>query len=84
MQKMGEKLSYNPNDIICRGSWGTNTFLGLFNDDDKPMEVAVKRLQRSNLKHKSISDVEEESIMKVTDHQNILRYKCAEMDDHFL
>lgn len=84
MQKVGEKLSYDPSKILFRGSWGTNTFVGLFKEDAKQIEVAVKRLQRSNLKHKSISDVEEEPIMKVTAHPNILHYICTEMDDHFL
>lgn len=87
MKKVGDKLSYNPNTILCRGSWGTNIFLGLFQKNDKksePINVAVKRLQRSNLKHKSLSAIENESIMKVTVHPNILHYICAEMDDNFL
>lgn len=87
MKKVGDKLSYDANTIMCRGSWGTNIFLGLLqknHEKSDTINVAVKRLQRSNLKQKSLSDIENESIMKVTAHPNILHYICAEMDDNFL
>lgn len=78
-------LSYDPNNIIGRGSCGTTVFQGFHTvfGSDKP--VAVKRIVKSS-QHAAESAIlrEVELMKKVKNHFNILRYICTETDDNFL
>jgi len=82
MAKVSEKLSYNPDDIIGRGSFGTIVFGGVYSPSTA---VAVKRIQIANVKDDKLQVHKEVEIMiKAKDHPHILCYIATEMNDDFL
>ncbi len=82
MAKVSEKLSYNSDDIIGRGSFGTIVFSGFYSPSTA---VAVKRIQIANVKDDKLQVQKEvELMMKAKDHPNILRYIATEMNEYFL
>jgi len=74
------KLSYDSGREIGRGRIAF-VFHGLF---ENSKQVAIKRLQRVQLKEKETVKKEAELLLRASDHQNILRYFCTEMDDNFM
>ena len=82
MAKVSENLSYNPDDIIGRGSFGTIVFSGFYSPSTA---VAVKRIQIANVKDDKLQVQKEvELMMKAKDHPHILRCIATEMNDDFL
>jgi len=79
-RKVG-KLSYDSDDLIGRGSFGTIVFKGVF-EGVKP--VAIKRIRRTSADSSVEFKKEAEITLRVSDHPNIIRYFCYEMDDDFL
>ncbi len=75
-------LVYDTSKKLGDGSFGTLVFNGFHRDEVKP--VAVKRVQRLSIRTESnILQREVELMQKASDHSNILRYICTEMDmDH--
>ena len=76
------KLSYNSKDNIGRGAYGS-VFKGFF-EGTKP--VAIKRMMRTMLtsSYDESFKKEAEITLKVSDHPNIIRYFCYEMDNDYL
>ena len=83
-RKVDEHLSYTPSHIIGRGSFGTIVFGGHLEGNN--FEVAVKRLQRSNMKSEqsAIQKFEKKFVTSKIDHPNILRYLSTKTNDDFL
>ncbi len=80
-RKVGEKLRCDQKRSIGNGRFGF-VFYGLFEDTKL---VAVKRFQRVQI----IDDEEKikreaQLLLKASDHPNILRYFCTEMNDDFM
>jgi len=73
------KLSYDYEHIIGRGSFG-HVYSGFF-EGVKP--VAIKRIMRMAI-YEFEFEKEAEIMLTASDHPNILRYFCYEMDDDFL
>jgi len=72
------KLSYNSKDNIGRGAYGS-VYKGFF---EGTKSVAIKQMQRNRSDDASIKK-EAEITLNVSDHPNIIRYFCYEMDDNF-
>lgn len=72
------KLTVNKEKGIYN-CYGVFVYQGLF-EGKKP--VAIKRFQRSSQIDELVKN-EAELLLKATDHVNILRYYCYEMDEHF-
>jgi len=75
------KLTYDSNNIIGRGSYGTTVFGGFFRrgllGSDNP--VAIKRVQKSDASLKEVKIMK-----KTTDNPYILRFIHIEMTNDFL
>jgi len=84
MTKVIGKLSYEPNDKIGQGAFGT-VFSGFYNlllySESTP--VAIKQIQISRVKEDDIKK-EVELMIKAKDHPNILRYIFMETNDDFM
>lgn len=75
------KVRYDPENCIGNGCIGY-VFHGLF-EGTKP--VAVKRFQMVQMiKDSDAINRESELLLKASDHPNILRYFCTEMDMDFM
>lgn len=78
----GTQLSYYLNKPIGRGAFST-VFQGFLGDDNFKV-LAVKRIQRTDVKEES--DIERETennILRACDHRNILRFTCSKKDTIF-
>ncbi len=73
-----KKLSYDPENVIGRGSFGI-VYKGLYLNK----QVAVKRIQRSHGVDESVLQ-EVEFMMKAEAHPNSLRYICTHKDDNYV
>ncbi len=81
MNVVGTKVSYDPNCIINRGSFGTTVFIGQF---EGKKQVALKRFQLVNITDIDSFLNEAHLMLKVDGHPNIIRYYCYEMDNNFM
>ena len=83
------KLSYDPNKVLGRGSFGT-VFSGFHVYLDKSLfrpakstQVAVKRVEKS-IVNEPLFRKEEELMKKANNHPNILKYIHTEINAEFL
>lgn len=79
MHAVSKKVSYNPNNILTRGSYGTTVFIGLF---EGVKQVALKRFQRICITDSFLNEAQ--LMLRVNGHPNIIRYYCCEMDEYFM
>lgn len=92
MKKVGDQLSYDPKNILGRGSFGIvfkghlESKMGNNRNSSRGSDkraVAVKRFQNSEIE--AIALQREVVLMqRAGDHPNILRYICTEKDDDFM
>ncbi len=78
--KVGD-LSYNPDDIIARGSYAI-VFKGIHYKDRK--QVAIKRTELIRVRDDFVQMIRDHPIFKVSDHPNVLRCHCTEKNGDFL
>ena len=81
-------VSYDPNAVLGRGSFSLvyrgSLELNHNNEcNDRPLEVAVKRLQYSQ-QEANVIRREIKLMQEFSDHSNILRYICTEKNDDFV
>jgi len=89
--KRVEKISYDPNTVLGKGSF-SYVYRGILelnhNNEsrinERPLAVAVKRLQYSTQKEANAIQREIELMQKACDHPNILRYICTEKNIDFV
>ncbi len=74
------KLSYDKFNIVGKGSFGI--VYGGFFEGVKP--AAIKRIHQTFITYKSELEKEAEIMLTASDHPNILRYFCYEMDSDFM
>jgi len=79
MKNVGNKVSYDPNQIIGNGSYAI-VYEGLYENTKK---VAVKRILRGQVDEMLIKE-EFHIMLKADDHPNILRCLFCEMNDDFM
>lgn len=84
MQKVGDKIEYDPKKELGRGAFGI-VYEGLL---EGSRIVAVKRILNDYVKQASLIKNEQENetkiMFKARDHRNILCYIYCETDEHFL
>lgn len=86
------KISYDMNTVLGRGSFSL-VYSGFLEpnhnnesnlNNDRPLEVAVKRLQYSSQQEANAIQREIELMQTAGDHPNILRYICTEENYDFV
>lgn len=83
MEKVvSEKLTYNENNILGKGSNGF-VFSGYFGDPESKLPVAVKRVQLASTNKKEAVQKREEDAMKGLDHPNVVKFLHVEQDYSF-
>jgi len=95
MTKVNGELSYDPDDMIGKGGFGF-VFSGFYSQSTPggafsifsirppPTPVAVKRIQKVDVKNLSKVQHEVETMIKAEDHPNILRYISTQTNNDFL
>jgi len=85
------KIIYDPNKMLGRGSFSLvySGILELNHNNEsrineRPLAVAVKRLQYNTQQEANAIQREIELMQKTSDHPNILRYICTEKNIDFV
>ncbi len=74
------QLSFNRNNQIGKGCYGTNVFRGKFKEPEGQPEinVAIKRILFET------KEIEKMFMENVDPHPNVLQHYCTEEDDDFM
>jgi len=80
MKQVGDKLTYDAEIELGRGGYAI-VYEGLLLKGSE--KVAVKRILKDHINQPLITG-ETKIMLRVNDHQNILRYVCYDTDDNFL